>query len=128
LSETEDRRVSRISFLEHRGRPIIVMDFSHLRPGDEFLASIAEAEAWIASQPAKSILSVFDATGAIYNLEVVAVLKDFTKHNEPFMRASAVVGIEGLLNIALTAISKFSGRTFKTFKDRPSALDWLVEQ
>jgi hypothetical protein len=39
-----------------------------------------------------------------------------------------VVGIEGLLNIALTAVSKFSGRTFKTFKDRPSAMDWLVEQ
>jgi hypothetical protein len=120
--------MSRISFVEHRGKQIIVMDFSHLRPGDEFLASVAEAKAWISSRPAKSILSIFDATGAVYNLEVVTVMKDFTKHNEPFIKASTVVGIEGLLNIALTAVSKFSGRTFKTFKDRPSAMDWLVEQ
>lgn len=120
--------MSRVSFVEHRGKRIFVMDFSHLRPGDEFLASIAEAKAWFKSQPAKSALSVFDATGAVYNLEVIGVLKDFTKHNEPFIKASSVVGIEGLLNIGLTAVAKFSGRTFKTFKDRPSAMDWLVEQ
>jgi hypothetical protein len=98
------------------------------RPGDEFLASEAEARAWIAGQPAKSVLSVFDATGAVYNLEVVNVLKDFAKHNEPFMKASTVVGVEGLLNLALTAVSRFTGRTFKTFKDRQSAMDWLVGQ
>ena len=120
--------MSRVSFVEHRGKSIIVMDFSHLRPGDEFLAGIVEAKAWMASQPAKSALSLFDATGAVYNIEVVHVLKDFTKHNEPFIKASTVVGIEGLLNIALTAVSQFSGRTFKTFQDRPSAMDWLVEQ
>ena len=120
--------MGRVSFAEHRGKQIIVMDFSRLRPGDEFRASIAEARAWIAGQPKKSILSIFDASGAVYNLEVVNVLKGFTQHNEPFMKASAVVGVEGLLSIALTAVSKFSGRTFKTFKDRPSAMDWLVEQ
>lgn len=120
--------MSRISVVEHRGKQIMVMDFSHLRPGDEFLASVAEAEAWIASHPPKSVLSIFDATGAVYNMEVVNVLKHFTKHNEPFMKASTVVGIEGLLNLGLAAVSKFSGRTFKTFKDRQSAMDWLVEQ
>lgn len=120
--------MSRVSFVEHRGKTIVVMDFSNLRPGDEFFSGILEAKAWFASQPAKSALSVFDATGAVYNMEVVNVLKAFTKHNEPFVKASTVVGVEGLLNLALTAVSKFSGRTFKTFKDRPSAMDWLVEQ
>jgi hypothetical protein len=120
--------MSRISVVEHQGKPILVMDFSHLRPGDRFLEGIAEAKAWIASQPAKSIRSVFDVSHAVYNIDVVKVLKDFAKHNEPYMRASAVVGVEGLLNIALTAVAKFSGRTFKTFDDRQSAMDWLVEQ
>jgi len=58
----------------------------------------------------------------------VAALKEFTKHNEPYMKASTVVGIEGILGIALMAVSRFSGRLFKTFKDRPSAMDWVVEQ
>jgi hypothetical protein len=120
--------MSRISFVEHRGKKIILMDFTNLRPGDEFLAGEAEARAWIASQPPKSVLSIFDATGAVYNMEAIGVLKDFAKHNEPYIKASSVVGVEGLLNIGLMAVSKFTGRTFKTFKDRPSALDWLVEQ
>jgi len=62
--------MSRISFVEHRGKQIIVMDFSHLRPGDEFR----------------------DATDAVY-----------------------------------TAVAEFSGRTFTTFTDCPSAMDGLVE-
>jgi len=120
--------MSRISFVEHRGKKIIVMDFSQLRPGDEFISGILEAKAWFASQPAKSALSIFDATGAVYRMQVVNVLKAFTKHNEPFIKASTVVGVEGLLNLALTAVAKFSGRTFRTFTDRPSAMDWLAEQ
>jgi hypothetical protein len=120
--------MSRIGFVEHRGKKIMVMDFTGARPGDEFATSLAEAKAWIASQPAKSVLSIFDATGAVYNIEVMEALKGFTKHNEPFMKASTVVGVEGLLKVGLTAVSKFSGRTFKTCNDRQSAMDWLVEQ
>jgi hypothetical protein len=120
--------MSRISFVEHRGKKIIVMDFTNLRPGDEFVSGIAEAKAWFASQPPKSALSLLDATGAIYNMDVIGVLKDFAKHNEPYVKASSIVGVEGLLNIGLMAVSKFTGRTFQTFKDHPSAMDWLVEQ
>ena len=120
--------MSRISFVEHLGKKIIVMDFSHLRPGDEFISGILEAKEWFASQPAKSALSIFDATGAAYNMQFINVLKAFTKHNEPFIKASTVIGVEGILNLALTAVAKFSGRTFKTFKDRPSAMDWLAGQ
>ena len=120
--------MNRISFVEHLGKKIIVMDFSQLRPGDEFISGILEAKAWFASQPAKSALSIFDATGAVYNMQVVNVLKAFTKHNEPFIKASTVIGVEGLVSVALAAVAKFSGRTFKTFKDRPSAMDWLAEQ
>jgi hypothetical protein len=120
--------MSRIGFVEHRGRQILVMDFSHLRPGEQFRAVVAEAKVCLARQPAKSVRSIFDATGAASNIEVIHALQDFAKHNEPFIRASAVVGVEGLLHLALTAVSKFSGRTFKTFDDRQSAMDWLVEQ
>jgi hypothetical protein len=120
--------VGRIQIVQHKGKDILIQDFSGLKPGEEFRTGIGEARTYIASQPPKSVLSVFDGTGAIYNAEVVAALKEFTKHNEPYMKASTVVGIEGILSIALMAVSRFSGRVFKTFKDRQSAMDWLVEQ
>jgi hypothetical protein len=120
--------VGRIQVVQHKGKDILIQDFSGLKPGDEFRTGIEEARTYIASRPPKSVLSIFDGTGAIYNAEVVSVLKEFTKHNEPYMKASTVVGIEGILSIALMAVSRFSGRVFKTFKDRQSAMDWLVEQ
>lgn len=120
--------MGRVNVVEYKGKRILVQDFSGVRAGEDFDRSIAEAKAYIASQPAKSILSLFDASKAIYNTQVLAALKDFTKHNEPYMKASAVVGVEGILNIALLAVSTFSGRTFKSFADRQSAMDWLVEQ
>jgi len=120
--------MGRISEVEHKGKRILIQDFSGMHPGEEFDRTIAEAKGFIAGQPAKSVLSVFDATGAVYNAAVLAALKDFTAHNKPFIRASAVVGVEGILSIALMAVSKFSGRTFKGCRDRQSAMDWLVEQ
>lgn len=120
--------MGRINVVEYKGARILVQDFSGMRAGEEFDRSIAEAKAYIASQPARSVLSLFDATKAIYNTTVLTALKDFTKHNEPYMKASAVVGVEGILNIALLAVSTFSGRTFERFADRQSAMDWLVEQ
>ena len=117
-----------ISEVEHQGKRILIQDFANMRPGEEFQQGIAEATVFIAAQPPKSVLSVFDVTQAFYDAEVLVTLKEFTKHNEPYMKASAVVGIEGILSIALMAVSKFSGRTFHPFKDRASAMDWLVEQ
>ena len=120
--------MGRITVVEHKGATILLQDFSELRPGEEYQRSLAEARAYIASRPKRSVLSLFDAKGATYNATVMADLKDFARHNEPFIRASAVVGIEGILRIALVGVSRFSGRTFETFPDRASALDWLAEQ
>jgi hypothetical protein len=120
--------MGRISEVQHQGKRILIQDFSNMRPGEEFRRDIAEARAFIASQPAKSVLSVFDVTQAFYDTEVLVALKDFTKHNEPYIKASAVVGVTGVASIAVMAVSRFSGRTFKTFDDRAAAMDWLVAQ
>lgn len=120
--------MGRVNVVDHKGKRILIQDFSGLHPGEELDRTIDAAKAYIASQPEKSVLSVFDATSAVYNTAVLAALKDFTAHNKPYMKASTVVGAEGILSIAVMAVSRFSGRSFKGFKDRQSAMDWLVEQ
>lgn len=120
--------MERISVVQHQGQTVLVQDFTGLREGDDYRRALSEAKAYIGRQPPASVRSVFDATGAVYNAAVIAELKDFTAFNKPFMKASAVVGVEGILGIALLAVEKFSGRTFKRFKDRAAALDWVVAQ
>lgn len=120
--------MGRIGTVVHKGKTILVQDFAGLGWGEEFTGAVDEAKRYIAAQPPKSVLSVFDATHAHYNADVLAALKDFAKHNEPYIRASTVVGVEGILSIALMAVSRFSGRTLKPCRDRLTAMDWLVEQ
>lgn len=120
--------MERVSFIAFRGRSILIEDFSGLRPGDEFRATLDDAGAAIRSQALKSVLALVDATHATFNAEAFGMLKTFTAENAPFVRAAAVVGIEGLLGVAMLAVARFSGRTVGRFPDRPSALDWLIAQ
>jgi hypothetical protein len=120
--------VERITFIEYGGRSILIEDFSGLRPGGDFLVIIEAAAAIIRSQPPKSVLALVDVSDSTFNADSIVTLKRYTTENEPYVRAAAVVGIEGLLGVALLAVSKFSGRTFGSFRDRPTALEWLVAQ
>ena len=120
--------MQRVNFTQYKGKKILIEDFSGLTPGEEFLQTMQKAQDIIASNPEKSVLAVFDATQARFNNEMLTGMKNFTKANLPYIKASAVVGIEGLLNVALTSISKFSGREFKSFKTREEAMDWLISQ
>ena len=120
--------MDRIRFEDHQGKKILIEDFTQLKPGEEFLNTIANAKATIASQPAKSVLAVLDATGAGFNAEILGAMKEFTRDNTPYIKAATVVGITGMLEVALTAVSKFSGRDFKSFPSREAAIEWLVQQ
>ena len=120
--------MSRVRFVEHQGKRILIEDFSHLSFGPEFSETLKTAEKTIRAQPPDSVLAVFDATGMRFNNEMVNAVQEFVKGNGPYIKASAVVGVEGLLKVALLGISKFSGRSFKSFEARTAAMDWLVER
>jgi len=120
--------MERVTFIEFRGRSIFIEDFSSLRPGDEFRTTLEAAAAIIRSQPPKSVLALLDVTRATLNAEAIGMLRTSTAENAPFVRAAAVVGVKGLRGVALRAVAKFLGLGFGIFRDRPSALDWLIAQ
>lgn len=55
-------------------------------------------------------------------------MKEFTCKNTPYMKLDAVVGVTGLLQIGLMSIIRVTGRAFKAFPDRKSAIEWLGSQ
>jgi hypothetical protein len=120
--------MERINFLQFKGVSILIEDFTNLRPGQEFLDTIQTAQTLIAKQPPKSVLAVLDATNASYNSEILAKMKDFVQANTPYIKCATVVGITGLLSVALITMSKASGRDFNNFATRQEAIDFLVAQ
>jgi hypothetical protein len=118
--------MEKVQFITVKDKKILVEDFTGIKPGQEFNDLIKTAHNMIASQPPKSVLAVFDATGASFNMEMLSKMKEFTSSNTPYIKAAAVVGITGLLEVALSTIAKFAGRDFISFKTRQEAIDWLV--
>ncbi|MBA4385735.1 MAG: hypothetical protein C0410_13440 [Anaerolinea sp.] len=118
--------MERVQFVTYKGKKILVEDFSNLNPGSEFNEILKKAQGMIAAEPKGSVLAVFDATGCSFNSEMLNQMKDFTTTNAPYVKKATVVGMNGLLQVALSAVSKFTGRDFISFKTREEAMDFLA--
>lgn len=119
--------MDRIQFVTHKGKKILVEDFSNLNPGAEFYKTIKKAQGMIAAEPEGSVLAVFDATGCSFNSDTMNKMKEFTSANAPYVKKAAVVGMSGLLQAALSTVSKFTGRNFIVCKTREEAMDFLAD-
>jgi hypothetical protein len=119
--------MQRVEFITHQGKRILLIDVSAAQL-EEASAIMLAAEKIITAQPPHSLLTLMDVTHTRYNAASIKRLKEYTNRNKPFVRASAVVGIEGLMQVLLAGVEKFSGRKFNAFSSRAEALDWLVQQ
>ncbi len=119
--------MKRIQIIDYKDKEIIYLDFSDCNV-DEVFEIIEVAKKIIRVQPHNSVLTLTNVTGTKYNREVIQALKEFANDNKPFVKAGAVVGIDGLKRIVYDAITRFSGRNLPAFNDNEKAKDWLTKQ
>ncbi len=122
--------MERLQTITHQGKLIVRIDFSNfsIQTKDELNAVIDQAEDYIAQQPPDSVLVLTVVTKLHFDTEIMSILKEYTAHNKPYVKASAIVGIAGLLNIALNSVVRSALRDIQSFDTEELALDWLVEQ
>jgi hypothetical protein len=125
---SENAYPTRVRFMEYKGKSILLQDYSKLHPGQEFLDAVQTAQKMIASRPTQSVLTLVDATGSFFDTELLSTFKDFVKANTPYIKYTAVVGITGLKQVGLMAVSKAAGRPLQTFATREEAMDFLASQ
>ncbi len=117
--------MKKLETVQHMGKSIFVLDLTDANPNN--VKEITEdAQVKIASAPPKSALILTDVTGAVYNNVSSTAIKDFSSKNTPYVKASAVVGADGLRAVLLQAVAAITKREFKTFNTRNDALDWLA--
>jgi hypothetical protein len=117
--------------MEHKGKNILYLDFSYgdmLNKKQEVLNLIEEAKAFVAKQAPNSLLTLTNATELRFSMELVNAFKELTAHNQPFVKAAAIVGITGLQKISYDTVMKFTKRNIPIFPSVEEALDWLAEQ
>lgn len=108
------------------GIPVFYMDFSFLREPKDIEQVINEAKKYIRSQQKDSLLTLTNVEGMHFNNSIREIFTEFVKGNEPFIKSSAVVGVNGLIQILFNGLLKVTGRNLKTFKAKENALDYLL--
>jgi len=117
----------RIRLITHRGKKILLLDFTGCTP-DEVKSLSGEIKKVVTKQPRNSVLTLADFTGAKFTREAVATMKEAIVFDKPHVQRSAWVGTESMPRVFYQAIKAFSQRELPTFRTREEAMDWLVEE
>ena len=117
-----------INFITHKGVRIVYQDLSYSKP-DEILDHIERAKTLVAIQPKNSALVLINVKGASFNLSVSNALREFAKTNGPYVKYSAVYGVEGLQEVIFKGILTFTGRkNIILVKSLEEGKDFLASQ
>ncbi|HKS76789.1 MAG TPA: hypothetical protein VJQ82_26470 [Terriglobales bacterium] len=115
----------RIRFIEHRGKSIMLIDFSGLS-GEQIIPLVNEVQQSLAHAPANSALTLADFTGSRVDKAAATRMKEALTLDRPHVKRSAWVGVESLPKVFYENFKNFSRRDFPTFKTREEAMEWLV--
>ena len=115
----------RIHFVEHRGKQILLLDFSHAN-SNEMQLLLEYVRATVAKHPHESLVTLADFTSATVDHAVATKVKEVMALDRPFVKKTAWVGAESIPHAFMENFHNFSQREIVTFKTREEAMDWLA--
>jgi hypothetical protein len=118
--------LSQVGIVEYMGKNLIEIDLSESKP-EEALANIQKAMALVKAQARNSVLLLTNVRETVLNKDVVSAIKDFTLSNIPYVKASAVVGVDDSNQSTLTTIRFLTMHEIKKFETTRDAKSWLVK-
>ncbi len=116
----------RIHFVEHKGKQILLLDFSHATASQMQLL-LEYTRITVARHGRDSVIILADFEGAEIDHTVAMKIKEVLTLDRPFVKKSAWVGAEHIPHAFMENFHSFSQREIVTFKTRVEALDWLAE-
>ena len=115
-------------FIEHGGKKIFFLDIHGSRNVEESIQTGDQAKAIIFAQAPKSVLLLTDVTATHYSQQAFDYMKQFSVDVTPYVKASAMLGIDGVKRIVYRFMIKLSGRNIRLFDSVGAAKDWLAGQ
>jgi len=120
--------MSLVQFIDHHGTRILMLDFSGVADPKTLVSSIDEAERVIAGEPERSVLTLTYVRGSNFSADLGQRLWRFARHNKPYVKAGAIVGLGALQKELYHLVMNLSRRNLPPFDDLEVAKDWLVSQ
>ena len=115
-------------WIKLKNKKILHMEIA-LNNAEDLKKRIAAIEPIVEKEPPKSILCICNLTGGMVNPDMIQILTNFMKHNEPYMKLTALTGIEGPQHVLFKAVTMLTDRdNFVIKESKEEALNWLNEQ
>lgn len=115
-------------WIQHKGKSILYMKIAS-QSTEELKERLDNIKPIVEKEPPHSILCIADVINGKFNPEMTQMLKEFTKHNEPYIKMTALIGVEGLKKVIYSGVLLFTGRKNLILKNtKEEAQEWLVEQ
>lgn len=115
----------RIQFVEHRGKQILMLDYSHAT-ALEMMLLLEQVRGVVRRHARGSVVTLGDFTGAEIDHDVAMKIKEVLTLDRPFVKKTAWVGTESIPHAFMENFHTFSQREIATFNTREEAMDWLV--
>jgi predicted ribosome-associated RNA-binding protein Tma20 len=117
--------MERITKISHKGKEIVVTDYSNLKTEVEMIELLTKAKEIILKDNKKCLIYA-DYTGAYAPPRYMSEAHKFVKETRHLVDKGAFMGITGAKTVLLAGIVKLFGLNFKSFVDGKAAFDFLV--
>ena len=115
----------RIQFVEHKGKRILLIDFSHAT-AQQMQLLLEHVRVTVAQHARESLVTLADFNGAEIDHAVATKIKEVLTLDRPFVKKTAWISTEDIPHAFMDNFHTFSRREIATFKTREEAMDWLV--
>lgn len=116
-----------VNVITHNGARIVYNDMSNGSPEEVISCCSKSVEIMKDFEPCTAHV-LANCTGMRFNSDVIQIVKNTTKTNKPYVRTTAVVGLEGFTKILVKVVISFSGRDMKICDTVEQAKEWLAER
>lgn len=111
--------------IEYKHIQIVYIDFSNLRKPEEIYSEMEIAFAFIRKYPPKSLYTLTNISGMHFNNEIFNRFTTYAKGNTPYVKAGAVVGMAGMMQIFYNSFTRITSRDIKAFSSEIEAKEYL---
>jgi len=120
--------MDRVKIINHQGKKILYIDFNSLDSIELIGSILQEVKIYVHAQLPFSVYSLVNVEGMRFNNSVKEMFTEVVQSNKPFVKASAVIGVTGLIQIMFNGLMKMTGREVKSFSSMELAKNWLISQ
>jgi hypothetical protein len=117
--------MGRVTTIPYLNKQILQIDFNGCAPG-RFGPIIEEAMGALSREPPGSVLAMTLLQNVHFDPGTVVEMERFVRRAQPFLKANALIGIEGLKKVVFFGVKPLYRTPVELFDGPDAAKQWLA--